>query len=85
MELRLRTDSIVWRKLEDDVIALDLQGSAYLRLNASGAFLWEMLAEPTTSEILTSRLAETYGIPSEKATRDVDEFIAKLVELELLE
>lgn len=46
-----------------------------LSVNATGAYLWELLAQEQTLESLTQALTERYDVTSEQARTDVEEFI----------
>lgn len=56
-----------------------------LNLNDTGAFLWENLQEETTKQELVEKLLSTYEITNDIASRDVDLFIKKLEDADLLE
>ncbi len=56
-----------------------------LNLNDTGAFLWENLQEETTKQELVEKLLSTYEIAEDIASRDVDLFIKKLEDADLLE
>jgi hypothetical protein len=83
--MQLRQDGLTWHVAGDDVVVLDLQGSVYLRLNGSGRVLWERLAEGATEDDLAAALVGTYGIDLERATADVDGFLADLRQRGLLQ
>jgi hypothetical protein len=83
-EVRLRSDTLTWREVEGEIVALDLQASAYLGVNRTGTALWQELAAGTTRDRLVSRLRTEFGIDEETAARDVDEFLEALDEHELL-
>ncbi len=83
-ELRLRTDELVWREIDDELVAVDIASSAYLSTNRTGTVLWQMLAEGTTRAELVDRLVESFGISSEHAAADVDAFLKDLEARELL-
>ena len=84
MTLSLREQDLDWRDIDDEIVALDAQGSVYLAVRGSGAVLWRLLANPTTRESLVETLVETYDIDSATARDDVDEFLATLSERGLL-
>ncbi len=56
-----------------------------LNLNDTGAFLWENLQEETTKQELVEKLLSAYEITEDIASRDVDLFIKKLEDADLLE
>lgn len=84
-KLRLRREGLAWEAVEDEVVALDVHHSLYLATNRAGAFLWAMLAEGTTREVLVASLSERFDISRELAMADVDRFITVLSDRGLLE
>ena len=64
--------------------ALDLNGM--LTLNETGAALWRMLPEAADAEALTQGLLQEFeGAPEEQVRTDVEEFLARLRELGIVE
>lgn len=49
-----------------------------INLNASGVLLWNLLTTGTDQEQLVNSLVAEYGIPNEKASRDVNAFLDTL-------
>ena len=61
---------------------LDFKG--LIKLNETGAFLWEQLqAESTTEELLTAMQAE-YDVEAATASADIEAFVTALRNAELL-
>lgn len=77
-KLELSRDAVEWRRIEGEVIAIDLERSVYLAVNGSGALLWELLATGTTRATLVDRLVETFGLDDGRAGEDVDRFLTEL-------
>lgn len=75
--LRMRED-VHWRAVDGQVVAVDLSGGHYLTVNRSGALLWPMLQEGTTRAALVDRLAGEFDLPPERASADVDAWLAAL-------
>lgn len=84
-ELRLREEGLRWREIDGEIVALDVTTSTYLAANRSGALLWSVLATGATQQDLVARLAETFEITTEAASRDVDNFLSDLEARGLLE
>jgi hypothetical protein len=84
-ELRLRRSDLQWRSVEGEIVALDLHGSQYLGVTASGAALWDMLAHGTTREALVDHLITTYSLDADVAREHVDAFLGQLRAQDLLE
>jgi hypothetical protein len=77
-ELRLRPDALVWREIDNELVAVDMASSTYLSANRSGALLWQMLASGTTHAELVKGLVDQFGIPPDRAASDVDAFLQGL-------
>ncbi len=62
---------------------LDFNGM--MSLNETGAFMFEKLCNGITREELVDETVSEYGIPKERAQKDVDNFIAKVEGEDLFE
>jgi len=82
---RLRDGSVEWRMVDDELVALDTQGSMYLAGNRSAAALWPKLVEGASREQLVAALLERFDVDMDQASGDVDAFLANLRERGLLE
>lgn len=82
---RLRGSGLEWRRVEDDIVALDLPTETYLGLNQSAASLWQVLASGASEDELVQLLIDRYGISLADAQRDVGEFVAALQARGMLE
>lgn len=63
--------------------AVDFSG--IIKLSETGAFLWEILAKGAERDELVARLLDEYAVDETTAAADVDRFIEKLREADLLE
>ncbi len=61
---------------------LDFKG--LIKLNETGAFLWQQLQAERTADELLAALCHEYDVPGEVAKADLEAFIASLREAELL-
>lgn len=59
--------------------------SGIIKLSESGAFLWKLLEKGCDREELVARLLEEYEVDEPVAAADVDRFVNKLREADLLE
>lgn len=84
MTLRLRTKELSWRKIDEEIVALDGRTSDYLAISGSGALLWPLLVDGATPEQLVSVLVDSYGIDESRAAADTDAFVCSLSEQGLL-
>lgn len=82
--VRLVQDAVEWRRVEGEIVALDLRDSMYLSINASGTVLWPLLVDGTDQDTLVDELLDTYDIERPAAERDVDAFLSMLRERDLV-
>jgi Coenzyme PQQ synthesis protein D (PqqD) len=80
----LRSDSIAWNAVGDNVVVLDLTSSTYFSTNATGALLWQLLASGTNRADLAGALVERFVVDQQTAERDVDAFLTQLDRARLL-
>jgi len=83
--LRLRYAGVEWRTLEDETVVLDLQGSRYFAINATGTLLWPLLAQGATRAQLVEAVTQRWDVAEDAAARDVDAFCGGLEAEGLLE
>jgi hypothetical protein len=75
-----RDDGVLAERVLADTLLLDPATGSYLRLNESGALLWETLERPASVDQLAARLAERYGLEPDRAAADAERFVASLAE-----
>ena len=84
-QLKLRHADVAWKDVDGEIVALDERAAVYLAANPAGAVLWRALAGGTTRGELVDGLVGEFGIESDRASADVDAFLADLRERGLLE
>ena len=82
--LRLCNDRVEWRVVEDEIVALTVDGDRYLGANRTGALLWQALATGSDVESLVA-LLESEGAPADRAQPDVESFLDALRTRDLLQ
>jgi hypothetical protein len=82
--IRLRA-GVEWRTVSGEVVALDLESSAYLAVNGTGSILWPLVASGTTTARLVDELVTRFDIDADDARRDVGAFLDSLRSLSLVE
>jgi hypothetical protein len=83
-------EGFMLRNVADNYIVVpvgkaSLEFKGLINLNGVGAFIWECLEKETTMEEVIDKVIKEYNIDNELATRDVNNFINKLVEAKLLD
>ncbi|HZJ78703.1 MAG TPA: PqqD family protein [Clostridia bacterium] len=56
-----------------------------INLNETGAFLWSMLEKGVTKDEMVKNLLQEYNVSEEKATEDINVFIEKVKQEDMLE
>jgi hypothetical protein len=80
-----RSDRAVHGDLPEETVLLDVEDGVAVRLNPSGAYLWERLEEPATVEELARGMAGRFEIDEAQALGDVVAFVREMLRRGLLE
>lgn len=59
--------------------------ASIIKLSDSGAFLWSQLESDKTEDELLTAMTEAYDVDTDTASRDINKFISKLRDADLLE
>lgn len=83
-------DDFILRKVADTYVvvpvnSMTLDFNGIINLNETGAFLFEHLQNGATKDELLIRLLEEYDVSKQKASSDIDIFIEKVKEADILE
>ena len=87
--MKIKKDFIL-RKVADAYVVvpvgkLTLDFNGIINLNETGAFLFELLQEGAEKEDLLRKMLEEYDVTPEKAAADIDVFLKKAEEADVLE
>lgn len=83
-------DEFALRKFGDKWVAVsvnddtDNKDDFFITLNNSGAFLWNLLQEEISYNGLLSAAVEKYGIDESRLKKDLDAFLQKLRDANIL-
>ena len=85
-----RKDGFIVRELAGQNIVLAVGEASkifrgMIKLNTTGLFIWEKLAEDVTEEQIVDALIESYEVERERASADVHRFIDLLAEAGIVE
>lgn len=87
--MKIKSDFVMKKIAGSNVVvpirtrAVDFSG--IIKLSDSGAYLWEILTEGAERDELVAKLLDKYEVDEATASADVDRFVAKLKEADLLE
>jgi hypothetical protein len=79
-----RNPSIIWTKLDRNVVLLNIELAHYFETNAVGGLIWELLDEPRTVSDIVERVVARYRVDREQCQADVLKFLDALAESGLL-
>jgi len=82
--VRLRSTDISARALGDELIVLSLPTSRYLTITGVGIRVFELLAEDTSLDEVVGTIVEEYEVERAVARRDIEGFLGRLRDVELL-
>ena len=80
----LRADEVVWRKIDDNVVIVDVDATNILTLNSTAAFLWEQCDGTRNEKEIAEVMADTYDADYNEILEDVTETTKQLEEKGLL-
>ncbi|MFI5349400.1 MAG: PqqD family protein [Elusimicrobiota bacterium] len=73
-----------WRKIDEEVIILNVDNSVYYSLNETGAAVWEKLGAGTAPDEIAAEISREYGAALPSVEKDVAEIISNLRKEKLL-
>lgn len=87
--MKIKEDFIL-RKVADSYVVVPvnkqtLDFNGIINLNETGAFLFELLQKGAEKSDLLAKMLEEYEVTEEKASADIDKFIEKVKEADILE
>ncbi len=80
-------EGFILREVAGDTIAMpgtEMDINAMVTLNETGAFLWKLLEQETTEEVLIAAIVKEYSVDQETAATAVKNFVEKLKGYEFL-
>ena len=80
-----RSDELVWREIEGEVVILTADGHQIHTLNKVGSAIWELIDGTRNIKELISLICKRFDVSFEVAQTDVLEFAEQLVAKEILQ
>lgn len=77
---------IVFGDVDGQIVALNMKSGRYLHLNGTGTFIFNLLQEsgPQTLHWLLGRVEQEYEVEPTTYRKDVQAFVERCIELDLL-
>lgn len=82
--MRLRTSDISARTIGGETIVLDLPSSQYFAITGIGSRVFQLLAEEQSLDDLVTTILAEYEVDEATARRDVEMFVDRLRQAQLL-
>ena len=82
--MRLRTADLSARTIGGETIVLDLPSSQYFAITGVGSRVVQLLAEDRTLDDLVAAIVAEYEVDEPTARRDVESFVDRLRQAQLL-
>jgi hypothetical protein len=76
---------VLYSRLEEEIVALDLEKGKYFGLNEVGGRVWTLLQTPRALGAVQEALLQEYEVPAEQLWRDLETLIADLLRHDLAE
>lgn len=80
-----RSDNLVWRVIEGEVVILTTDGREIHTLNKVGSAIWELADGTRNIKEIISLICERFDVSFEVALADVLEFVKKLADKKILQ
>lgn len=68
--LKINRDKIVWRKVDQETVILNLDTGYYYTLDELGGYIWELALEENDLDKIIEHVVERYD--TDRATAEVD-------------
>ncbi len=78
-------DTVFAQEVDGEMVLLDMNSENYFGLDAVGTDIWQAMQEKETLQEVLEVLLEQYEVESDVLEKDLADFVAKLVESELVE
>jgi Coenzyme PQQ synthesis protein D (PqqD) len=82
--LRRKSDSLLVREVEHELLLLDTAGDRVHQLNATASFIWSRCEQAQTPEELARWLVEAFDVDAEVALQDTMATLDTLRDLKLV-
>jgi hypothetical protein len=79
-----RTERAIHGELPEETVLLDVDSGSAVRLNTTGAWIWEQIEQPRRVAALARGLAERFEIDETRALGDVLAFAREMTRRDLL-
>ncbi len=72
--------AVVWKKVESEVVILNLNTGHYYTLNEAGLVLWTGILDKLSIEMIAQKLVEAFEVEYKTALKDIRACIEQLIQ-----
>ena len=80
-----RNPSAISSELDGEAVILDMESGKYHGLDSTGTKIWALLEDKISLDDIVLQLIEEYSVERQQCTTEVEEFINRMVDLDLVE
>jgi len=77
-------NSVLYQKVGDEILLLNMVNQRYVSLDRVGADIWELLMRHGDAETVAKLITSDYNIDEATALRDVESFVSELLAADFL-
>jgi hypothetical protein len=78
-------ESVVWRRVDESVVAVEMTGGAVYELEGPAARIWELLCEGRSRDDIAAELVGEYEVDTATLERDLERTLAELADAALID
>ena len=79
-----RNSDLIAADMDGDTVMMSLERGTYFRLGGVGSRIWNLLENPTSVSAIVRAICAEYDVDEQTCTRDVQRFVAMMIENELV-
>jgi Coenzyme PQQ synthesis protein D (PqqD) len=81
---RFNRDTFAFECFDEEVVVLDLVEGVYYAFGGAAVVAWPYIIAQHPEQVIASTLAKSYGVRLDELTRDLTEFVGRLVSEKIL-
>jgi len=79
-----RNDELIAASVDGELVMLSVDRGQYFGVSGVGTRIWQWLEEPASPDELVERVCAEFDVDEETCRTEVNEFLAKMLSLELV-
>ena len=80
----LRNPELLASNIDDEVVMMSIENSAYYGLDPIGSKIWDLITEPIQVSDLCARLLERFEVSEQECQQDVLKFLNQMLKENIL-